>query len=213
MESYLTKPVRAHELQEVLARASKAAPRRPLAADATEDDTSSIQTELRPTTVLQPSPGEVAPPMKTSPPIRSSPQRGATPAKAPALTIDEDRLDELMRQIGDADGSMREELILTYLEESGAQVSSLLAAAAAGDRATIASVGHSLRSTSELLGACLLRDLLEQLEDIARGESGPLSPLASMVAAEHARFAAALVRLVSPARAALPGHATSAASA
>ncbi len=108
------------------------------------------------------------------------------PAGAPA--IDGDVLRDLLHQLGDSEG-MQAELFDSYLAESKGQVSTLASAADAGDVVTLAAVAHSLRSSSAVLGATALADLLARLERVAGSRPAEVPALTSEVEAEHARVA------------------------
>lgn len=117
------------------------------------------------------------------------------------LAVDEETFALFVEQLGD-DNKIRDEIVGTYLEESDRQTISLTAAAHAGRGAEVDAIAHSLRSTSALLGADPLRDLLLQIEQAARTPPDSCVPLARLVEAEYARVKITLTRLTHPAAAA-----------
>ncbi len=107
--------------------------------------------------------------------------------------IDESVLAELTEQVDGAEGNvMRDELIRSYLDESSLQLQQIAAAARDADAATVAGVAHSMRSTSAMVGARRLVDLLLEAEKVARTSSGDVSSVAEPVVAEHDRVTEAL---------------------
>lgn len=116
------------------------------------------------------------------------------------LAVDEETFVLFVEQLDD-DYEMRDEIVGTYLEEGDRQTASLTAAAHAGRGAEVAAIAHSLRSTSALLGADPLRDLLLQIEEAARTPPDSCVPLARLIEAEYARVKTTLTRLTHPAAA------------
>jgi len=110
------------------------------------------------------------------------------------LAVDEETFALFVEQLGAAD-EIRDEIVGTYLDEGDRQTVSLSAAARAGRGAEVAAIAHSLRSSSALLGADPLRDLLLQIEQAARTPPDSCVPLARLVEAEYARVKTTLTRL------------------
>jgi HPt (histidine-containing phosphotransfer) domain-containing protein len=120
----------------------------------------------------------------------ASPPSDSTPARPPA--VDESVLDGLRVQLDDATGDLVAELIDTYQDEGDGQIEQLVTAADCGQTARVATIAHSLRSTSALLGATGLVLLLQGVEKAAREGSTELGPAALQVKHEYERASAAL---------------------
>ncbi len=106
--------------------------------------------------------------------------------------VDESVLIDLMEQVGGNGQDMRDDLIQSYLDESLEQVQQLAEAARAFDAATVASIAHSLRSTSAMVGARRLVLLLLHVEQVARTTPGNVPSVKEAVTMEYERVAAAL---------------------
>ncbi len=118
------------------------------------------------------------------------------PVATPA--IDVEVFDELMSELDEGDGNLRDDLIGSYLADGEIQVGRLLQAVRTGDRTTAGVCAHTLRSTSALVGAATLAELLQQTEDFAR--VSPADPIgmaavAVRVEAEYARVSRSLLLL------------------
>jgi len=130
----------------------------------------------------------------------------------PVPPLDEDVLDTLVLQLSGGNYALREELVRNYLTDATTQLETCTVAARANDRPAVAAVGHTLRSTSALVGAGPLASLLRELEQCARGTSADLVRPTRRVTAEYARVAASLEALIAaptvaaPAVAAAPGR-------
>jgi HPt (histidine-containing phosphotransfer) domain-containing protein len=94
--------------------------------------------------------------METSPRLL-----GTSPA-----AVDSGVLERLREQVGDAEGTMLNELVTEYLSEGATHLTRLLAAVAAGDTGTVRSIGHTWSSTSDLLGATVLATMLRGLKQL-----------------------------------------------
>jgi signal transduction histidine kinase/DNA-binding response OmpR family regulator/HPt (histidine-containing phosphotransfer) domain-containing protein len=128
----------------------------------------------------------------------TSSDHGAGLATGPA--VDRGVLSALVAELG-GDAEVRETLVGSYLEEGAAQIPELSAAAASDDRVSVRRIAHHLRSSSAVLGAVPLAELLRSLEDDARAATGDLAPAARVVAAEYERVTEALSPLLTPASA------------
>jgi CheY-like chemotaxis protein/HPt (histidine-containing phosphotransfer) domain-containing protein len=128
----------------------------------------------------------------------TSSDHGAGLATGPA--VDRGVLSALIAELG-GDAEVRETLVRSYLEEGTAQIPELSAAAASDDRVSVRRIAHHLRSSSAVLGAVPLAELLRSLEDDARAATGDLAPAARVVAAEYQRVTEALGSLLTPASA------------
>jgi PAS domain S-box-containing protein len=120
--------------------------------------------------------------------------RAFEPREAPAAeAIDRATFDGLVRSMG---GAFVAELIDTFVEDARELTAQLPAALARRDVDGFRRAAHSLKSTSESLGAMALASLARELEAIARAGSldGAGEGLAP-VAAEYARVAHALRKL------------------
>jgi HPt (histidine-containing phosphotransfer) domain-containing protein len=95
----------------------------------------------------------------------------------------------LLADIGDEGAEMRRALWDSYRQDGDPQVALLSAAAAANDAATVSRLAHGLKSSSAILGARPLAELLQQTEDAAHAGTTRLVALARLVAAEYGRVA------------------------
>ena len=111
---------------------------------------------------------------------------------AAAAAVDKDVLDVLVDEIGAGDPAILVDLIASYLDEASGQVREIEQAGRAGDAATVAAVAHSLKSSSAVLGATGLADLLKRAELLARAESPEYPALVEPILREYARAADAL---------------------
>lgn len=109
--------------------------------------------------------------------------------------VDESVFEQLMEQLGDSDGELRHELIDTYLKEGGDQARDAVAAASIRDPAAFGRSAHALRSTSSLIGATTLADMLLQAEAVARDAPDGLCEVAQPICAEYSRVAMSLALL------------------
>lgn len=76
---------------------------------------------------------------------------------------------ERLLEITGGDAAFVDELIDTYIEDAAAQIEALRAAAKAGDVAGLVRPAHSLKSSSDNVGAAALTSLCRSLEAEARG--------------------------------------------
>jgi CheY-like chemotaxis protein/HPt (histidine-containing phosphotransfer) domain-containing protein len=162
MDDYLSKPVRADQLDAAL--------RRWLAA--------------HPATVSGP---EVRGLAVSELPV---PEPVNQPAVRPSA-IDEDVLAELMASF-DGDAELLADLVGTYLSEAGPGIEHLQEQARMGDRSTVRQVAHHLRSSSATLGAATLATMLRELEALSQDEAADLTVAAEAVGAEYERVHSAL---------------------
>jgi hypothetical protein len=109
--------------------------------------------------------------------------------------VDEAVFEQLMDQLGDSDGELRHELIDTYLKEGGNQARDAVVAASNRDPAAFGRSAHALRSTSSLIGATTLADMLLQAEAVARDAPDGLGEVAEPISAEYSRVAVSLALL------------------
>jgi CheY-like chemotaxis protein/signal transduction histidine kinase len=173
MERYLSKPVRARDLRDLLE------------AIITKDDDDASETD-------DDEGGTVEAPMPTPADeialgdAFDAAQNGASP-------IDEAIFDQLVGELGEPDGLLLLEMITSYLQEGTDQAMQLTDAAAAQDSATFAAVAHTWRSSSALIGATTIASLLSEAEAAARQSSMQLPSLAQSIVAEYHRVAAWLV--------------------
>jgi CheY-like chemotaxis protein/anti-sigma regulatory factor (Ser/Thr protein kinase)/HPt (histidine-containing phosphotransfer) domain-containing protein len=146
---------------------------------------------------------------RLSPPQEASgavPSPAATPDTAqPVPTPSEDEVidghafDRLMTDLDDTDGNLRAELVRTYLLDGVHHLTKLGEAIASGDTATSAICAHTLRSTSALLGALTLAELLQRTEVAAMTSPADLDGLIALVEAEYARVTQRLEQLLAAA--------------
>lgn len=76
---------------------------------------------------------------------------------------------ERLLEITGGDAAFVDELIDTYLDDAAVQIEALRRAAAAGDFAGLVRPAHSLKSSSDNVGAVALTNLCRALEADARG--------------------------------------------
>ncbi len=106
----------------------------------------------------------------------------AAPPEPKGGLLDRSALDNI-RAIDD-DGSVLDEVIQMYLDESDSHVDALLAAMATGDTATLARTAHALKSASFNVGAKSLGELCQRLERQAKsGDGGGLGDLVAATVA------------------------------
>jgi diguanylate cyclase (GGDEF)-like protein len=104
-------------------------------------------------------------------------------------------LDAVVAQFGGHEPGLRESLLDSYLQQSGAQIAELVVAALDDDRGTVARLAHTVRSSSALLGATVLAQLLEEAEQVAVGGSADLTERGQRIQAEYERVAATMTEL------------------
>jgi hypothetical protein len=114
--------------------------------------------------------------------------------QARSEAVDHVVLDDLVADLGDADGQFLAELISSYVQEGNDNAERLAVAAMRPDGPAVAAIAHGWRSTSALIGATTLVSLLREAEAVARNSPGDLPPLAGPITVEHDRVAAWLVR-------------------
>jgi CheY-like chemotaxis protein len=168
MERYLSKPVRARDLRDLLASVSTS--KQDAADEGAGGDT------------------HLPPPVEETAPFEAP-----DAARSATSPIDEAVFDQLIADLGDPDGEFLLEMITSYLQEGTDQAMRLTDAAVGQDSAAFAAVAHTWRSTSALIGATVLASLLAEAEAAARRSSTELSSLARSMVAEYNRVAAWLV--------------------
>ena len=100
---------------------------------------------------------------------------GETPSDD-GFAIDRATLAALQEDVGGAAALSR--IIRLFLEQLDPQTAEIHAAAAAGDRTTVARIAHRMKSSSATLGATMLADVLAHLESAAgEGEGGEVEKL------------------------------------
>jgi CheY-like chemotaxis protein len=172
MERYLSKPVRAQDLRDLLASISTS---KHDVGDKDPDEGAIRQTHL-PMLVEETAPVETL----------DAAHSGTPP-------IDEAVFDQLIAELGDPEGAFLLEMISSYLQEGTDQAMRLTDAAVGQDHAAFAAVAHAWRSTSALIGATVVASLLSEAEAAARRSSTELPSLARSVVDEYHRVAAWLV--------------------
>jgi PAS domain S-box-containing protein len=202
MDGYLSKPVRPKRLEGLLAQIIAAppvlAPRAPVVAEP----------QLSPVTPLPADLEADRSPSGQAPAIGQGLVGEAGPAPEGAIddaaadggagpAIDQVVFDELMVQLGDdADARVREEVIGSYLTDAEDYLRRLTAAVEASDVVTAGICAHTLRSTSALLGAVRLAEMLQQTEDLAAASpTGDLAASVVLAQAEYHRVLGSLRRL------------------
>ncbi len=109
--------------------------------------------------------------------------------------VDPRVLDALVSELGNAEPDLRRQLIDGYLDQSGPQIAELIEAAAKADPLTVRRLAHLMRSSSAMLGAQTLAELLGTAEQIAGSEAGDLNQVANSIRSEYDRVAAHMMRL------------------
>jgi HPt (histidine-containing phosphotransfer) domain-containing protein len=108
--------------------------------------------------------------------------------------VDPSALEGLLAQLGDAGPATRRAVLDSYLDQGAGWIGELVAAAAGADGETVAGIAHTLQSSSRIVGAVTLADLLRDAEAAARS-GAELGPLATAVESEYHRVAAELETL------------------
>jgi HPt (histidine-containing phosphotransfer) domain-containing protein len=216
MDGYLSKPVRPKRLEGLLAQIIAAppvlAPRAPVVAEPQLSPVTPLPADLEADTspsgqapaIGQGLVGEAGP----APAIGQGLVGEAGPAPEGAIddaaadggagpAIDQVVFDELMVQLGDdADARVRDEVIGSYLTDAEDYLRRLTAAVEASDVVTAGICAHTLRSTSALLGAVRLAEMLQQTEDLAAASpTGDLAASVVLAQAEYDRVLGSLRRL------------------
>lgn len=112
-------------------------------------------------------------------------------------TLDPGGIERLLEITG-GDVAFVDELIDTYIEDAAAQIAALRRAAEAGDIAELVRPAHSLKSSSDGVGAAALTSLCRALEAEARG--GAVVDPIERVAAIAATFEATMAELLATRR-------------
>jgi hypothetical protein len=121
-------------------------------------------------------------------------RRTAGDAQGRTAAVDHIVLDDLVADLGDADGQFLAELITGYVQESSDNAEKLAVAARRPDGPAVAAIAHAWRSTSALIGATTLVSLLVEAEAVARSSPTLLPALAQPIAVEQERVAAWLIK-------------------
>jgi PAS domain S-box-containing protein len=111
-----------------------------------------------------------------------------------AAAVDRSALEGLLAQLGDAGPATRRAVLDSYLDQGAGWIGELVVAAAGADGDTVARIAHTLQSSSRVVGAMALADLLRDAEAAARS-GAELGPLAAAVESEYHRVAAELETL------------------
>jgi HPt (histidine-containing phosphotransfer) domain-containing protein len=112
----------------------------------------------------------------------------------PPVGVDSSVLADLMAEVGGFDTGGGD-LIAVYLEDADQRMVELRAAVDADDSTVIAQAAHGLRSSSALVGALRLSELLTRCETTARAGASDLRPLALEIEAEYVAVSADLRQL------------------
>jgi two-component system sensor histidine kinase/response regulator len=110
--------------------------------------------------------------------------------------VDTAVLNALTKQLAAAGDDLRRELLCSYLEQGRLQIPELQSAAEDGEPATVRRIAHSLRSSSALLGALPLAELLANAENAVRNGNNDLIPIATSIVTEYARVQKAMTSMV-----------------
>ena len=122
---------------------------------------------------------------------RIPPQTPPVPTE-PLPAVDEAVLARLREQIEDDDGSLLSELVSSYVVEACLYLDQLAAAVGVADAPAVRWVAHTWSSSSAVLGADALAELLRETETAALEAPETLSVLVERIEDEHERVAAFL---------------------
>jgi HPt (histidine-containing phosphotransfer) domain-containing protein len=117
------------------------------------------------------------------------------PGSALEPAVDPAVLDGLLDQLGDAGPATRRAVLDNYVSQGTGWIEELVTAAHAGDGETIGRVAHTLRSSSQVVGALRLATLLREAEQASRIAGTDLVPYACSIETEYHRVAAALAAM------------------
>jgi HPt (histidine-containing phosphotransfer) domain-containing protein len=93
-------------------------------------------------------------------------------------TLDQAALANLLAMVGD-DPEFVDELVGAYLEDAPVQVAAIRAAVDSGDATALVRPAHTLKGSSQNLGASRVAELSRALEE--RGRSGDLSDAGDLI--------------------------------
>jgi PAS domain S-box-containing protein len=168
MDGYLPKPVRPNDLADVLAQLGRRGP------DAAADP---------------------AVPAPHTAPAEGAGPASTGPAYGTAPPIDPAALDGLLQQLGDSGPATRRAVLDSYLDQGAGWVGELITAAHRGDGDAVGRITHTMKSSSKIVGARRLADLLHDAEEAGRIGTGDLAAHAAAIEAEYQRVAVALEAL------------------
>jgi PAS domain S-box-containing protein len=175
MNGYLLKPVRladlVESLQAVAALPAAAIAAVPAARRPADDTPARRPDAAEPTSSHGPSSPASSPGSLSS---------GAA-TQAPARAVDLGVLSRLTTDMGATSAPSRHALIEAYLDQADVWIRDLVVAGRRNDRAKVRTIAHTLGSSSALLGAQPLADLLERAGQAAREEDADLlTPVAEV---------------------------------
>jgi HPt (histidine-containing phosphotransfer) domain-containing protein len=149
MDDYITKPVRADAIEEVLARWITTRPAGATAGPAAADDAHARTGEAA---------GDEGSPSASAEAADDTPDAG---------TLDEARIATL-RDLDGGDGTLLSMLVDEYDRDTRIQIDRLHAAVAEGDPHTVERCAHTVKGASANIGAMRLADLCRELESLGR---------------------------------------------
>jgi PAS domain S-box-containing protein len=126
------------------------------------------------------------------PPAPPEPPPTPEPPAPPAQAVDFAALTEVLSAMGDPSLEGRRELVEAYLEQGDRWIPDLTEAASKGDAATVRQLSHTLGSSSTLLGAQRLGELLREAELLAQTSDPGYLPAVQRAATEYPKVATAL---------------------
>jgi hypothetical protein len=113
------------------------------------------------------------------------------------IAVDAAVFDALVADLGAAQSGLRQELLEAYLFQSGPHIEELVAAAQRSDLRTVQRLAHLMRSSSALLGAFGLADLLGVAEEAARsGFGNDLRQVSAAILREYVRVESDMTKLL-----------------
>jgi CheY-like chemotaxis protein len=127
-------------------------------------------------------------------PPEPEPEPAPEPVGTDVPVLDPAALEGLLDQLGDAGPATRRAVLDSYLAQGAGWIDELVAAAHRGDGGIVARVAHTLQSSSRVVGAVRLAELLRTAE-LAVRDGGELASHAAPIQSEYDRVAAALETL------------------
>jgi HPt (histidine-containing phosphotransfer) domain-containing protein len=197
MDSHLAKPVRVKALRDVVTQLSGA-----IELARMRGESSAVDDGIAPGVAIDPArkPVQALRPAAESAPVadHGEPTHPGDPdERQESSAVDSSVLESLMGDLDDVDGLIRDDLIESYLAESVSHVGELMTAARAGDEEGAAATAHCLRSSSQMLGALHLAELLGEIEQSQGTAAADLYALALLAETEYGRASTSLLRLTS----------------
>ena len=121
------------------------------------------------------------------------PEDGSVPAASVTAAYDPSVLESLFAELG-IEGTMRTELIQSFISDSRVQLAAVVAAGDATDCGALAFEAHAIKSASATIGFRVLSEMAHEIEEAAKAAPGELDIVSqtSRLAAEFQRAIDAL---------------------